>query len=122
MRKVIVQFTETSSESKITLPLGYFLTTRSFEISPGGGWALGFGKGWLLQYTKDKELLVFNPATSGLVRRFPPVGSTKKLDISKYGDSQDQKDILEVFTKSTKKLSTIEFKHLCEEKLDNYGR
>jgi hypothetical protein len=112
MKKIQVSI----ASEEISLPVGYFLVTKSFELTPGGGWSVGFKKGWLLKYDSTKKLYVFNQKTNELISHTPPISGTENFDISRYGRNPERREMLDAFTGSTKQITPKEFKKLCNEK------
>ncbi len=60
-------------------PIGYFEVKNSFDITPGGGWTVGFKKGMIIQVAQSKvdrslqTILVWNALAQDWTPKVPPI-------------------------------------------------
>jgi hypothetical protein len=78
------------SKTAASLPVGFWLVIKDFQISPGGGWRMIFHKGDVLEYKTDKTLLRWRAGQDDFRTIAPPIQGETKTDLELWRYESNQ--------------------------------
>lgn len=91
-------------------PIGHFQVTKTFEISPGGGWSVTFDQGDIIRVedaTRDgypgiQKIQKYNALKGVYEPKRPPISGMDVFPIDRFSDSRNW---VAKFTQNTKTIS-----------------
>ena len=96
--------------NEASLPRGFFVAEKDFQITPGGGWRMSIKAGDILK-ASPTSLEIWNPMRGRWVHKSPPISGVDQLDISGFAGSDG---MLRAFMGGTKKLSQAQVVQLTK--------
>lgn len=91
-----------NESSSYNIRPGYYIVNNTFKLSPGGGWAITFSKGSILNMTKTNQMYSWNALKNDWILRKPPISGVVNLELSTYGGASS---MFNEFTQNTSSIT-----------------
>ena len=107
-----MKLTNLLNEGPEGIPSGHYVATSSFNLSPGGGWRMGFSKDKVYRYdNRNSKLEYWDSIKNEWMPKAPPISGTTTFNPLTFGGGRG---MVSNFLQNTKKVSESQAKKLIK--------